>query len=286
MSHEKRSSSLFPDADTEDHDGELWLVSYADMVTLLFGFFVILFSFLNIDDKKFDQMSEKVAEAFKSNDTENISKSEVGVIGEERQVRALQMLITMLGMGENMDTTVNQIEEVYAQSQMDASAKNIIKEKIISRHREIIASSTENESLHNVELILPELSLFNSGDTRLKANAKAKIRALATDLNLIDGLVEIEVNGHTDSQAVRKNSPYINNFTLSSVRAGAVAEILLQTGISPKKISVRGMGSLFPILPERDLEGNLIYANMAKNRRVTILVKMRKNDENPIQNEN
>jgi hypothetical protein len=109
--------------DDEEHDNELWLVSYADMVTLLFGFFVILFSLSDLDDKKFDQMTARMAEAFKANDGKKSAETDAGVSTEARQLRALQMLVAMLNLGDSVDDAVPKIEKSFAEGKAVEGAK-------------------------------------------------------------------------------------------------------------------------------------------------------------------
>src|SRR3954469_3184543 len=93
---------------------ELWIVSYADMMTLLFGFFVILYSLSNVDDRKLSVVGKQLAAAFRGEVDHKDSKSEVGMLMEARQIRALQLLIAMLSLGENMDQAVDNIERRVA----------------------------------------------------------------------------------------------------------------------------------------------------------------------------
>src|SRR4051794_26707088 len=90
----------------ESHE-EPWLVSYADMMTLLFGFFVILFSLSQMDENKFTSVGKQLAEAFKGQVDKN--ETEVGMIMEARQIRALQMMVAMLNLGD-MEKVVESVE--------------------------------------------------------------------------------------------------------------------------------------------------------------------------------
>jgi chemotaxis protein MotB len=272
-----KTSPLALGHEDEEHDEELWLISYADMVTLLFGFFVILYSFSTLDDKKFDQMSEKVAEAFKAKGQKS-DEAGAGVSAEERQVRALQMLIGMLNLGDNVEEAVANIEKSYAHAKAADGVKALIAEKVQGRDERLVAAVEKSDSgeLQTVELIIPSSTLFPSGGSSLSTEASAKLHGLADDLRQTADLAEIEVVGHTDGQTPGKGALYDSNFTLSSLRAGAVASTLIRFGIDPKLVSVRGMGSLKPLVPERDSAGRPIAANMAKNRRVGILLKVRR----------
>jgi chemotaxis protein MotB len=238
---------------------------------------VILFSFSTLDEHKFDQMSEKMAEAFKAKDGSKTSESDVGVTSESRQLRALQMLVTMLNLGDNVDDAVANVERSFADGKTLEGAKALLDEKLASDAKSVVNSiqRSNTDEFRTIELVLPDSSLFASGSYRLRPAARPKIRSLAQDLRLIDGLAEIEVVGHTDGQPPARGSAYDGNFTLSSLRAGAIAAELLRFGVDERKLTVRGMGSLKPLAPERDGNGKPLPENMAKNRRVSILLKVR-----------
>src|SRR5271170_1548655 len=99
----------------DDHGG-MWIVSYADMMTLLFGFFVILYSLSQVDEKKLSVVGKELAAAFRGEIEKKQSESQVGMLMEARQIRALQLLIAMLNLGENMDQAVDNIERRVAEA--------------------------------------------------------------------------------------------------------------------------------------------------------------------------
>jgi chemotaxis protein MotB len=265
------------EVDDDDHGEDSWIVSYADMVTLLFGFFVILYSFSTLDDKKFEQMTEKMAEAFKAKEIK-ASESDVGVSEETRQLRAFQMLVAMLNLGESMDEAVAKIERSFASEMTAASAKALLTEKAAARNKGLVNSFgiAEGDDFSTIELILPAETLFPSGGHALSKGALAQLHELADDLRQVAGLQEIGITGHTDSAAPGKGAFYDNNFTLSSLRAGSVAAVLIKYGVDQKKIAVSGMGSLRPLAQERDALGRPSRDGMAKNRRVSITLKLRR----------
>lgn len=275
MSKGVSKTSPYWTQEEDEHEEELWLVSYADMVTLLFGFFVILFSFSTLDEKKFDQMTEKVAEAFNAKDEKRAPVADAGISSEARQLRALQMLVAMLSLGESVDDAVTKIEKSYAESKTMEGAKAVVAEKVQAESKGLVESvgRGKDEDLQTLEMVLPDASLFPPGSYHLTPEATVKLKALAADLRQVADLTEIEVAGHTDGRRV--GPPYDSNFTLSALRAGAVASVLIRFGVDDKKLTVRGMGSLRPLVPEHDRDGRPLPANMAKNRRVTIALKVR-----------
>ena len=261
--------------DAEDGGDEPWLVSYADMVTLLFGFFVILYSMSTLDEKKFEQMSEKVAAAFKS--TEDAGKKDSGLTNEARQIRALQLLVAMLNLGESVDQAVKSIEKAAATKTDMEAIKSALEEKLKNDPNVTLGKSKPTE-LPSVELVLPEKILFQPGMAELSPEAQKKIQQLGHEFRKIDAIEKIEVIGHTDSSPPGKNAAYKTNFALSSARAGAVAQELLHSGIPPEMIAIRGMADLEPLVREETPGSPKTSPSISKNdpsinRRVHIILR-------------
>ena len=278
MSHGLKGSKLTGIGRLEEEENEeLWLVSYADMVTLLFGFFVILFSFSTIDDKKFDQMTEKVAEAFKSTDEKKKPDESAGVAGEDRQIRAMQMMIQMLNLGENTEAAIAKIEKTFNEQKTVEAAKAVLMEKVAVDNKDLVSQTGQgkDEKFHLVEMVIPDSALFESESYQISPGATPKLRRLASDFLQVPDLIQVEVVAHTDSKPPKPGLVYTNNLTYSAMRAGSVAEVLISSGVESKKVIVKGMGNLQPLLPEKDDKGRLLVDNMKKNRRITLVLKLK-----------
>ncbi len=257
--------------------GELWIVSYADMMTLLFGFFVILFSLSQVDEKKFSNLGRQLAEQFKGQVDKSEMESEYQM--EARQVRALQMMVAMLNLGDNVERVVQTIEKKSAEGKTKEMAKALLTEefkKTDSKALEDLRLALAERDDH-LEIALPDLMLFESGTADLTPKAKIGLARLADYLNKMKGMAGIEVVGHTDSVPPLSNAKYPSNFALSAARAGAVAEELIKHGMDPRNVLTRGMANLQPLFPERNSDGRLNRENMTRNRRVSIVVKKAQN---------
>ncbi len=273
MIGKKFGSSLHRHDDSADHS-ELWIVSYADMMTLLFGFFVILYSLSQIDDKKFSTVGKELAEAFSGKVDK--SETEVTQLMDARQIRALQMLVAMLNLGENVEQAVENIERKAAGAQSMEAARQMLIEDLKAKHEEANLDALRLNVTHKddeVEIALPDTMLFESGTADLTPRAKIGLQRIAGFLTRVKGLAGIEVVGHTDSLPPSRSAKFPSNFALSAARAGAVTEELIKHGVEGKTLATRGMASLQPLFPERRSDGSIIPANLAKNRRVSILVK-------------
>ncbi len=253
-------------------EGEAWLVSYADMMTLLFGFFVIMYSMSATDDKKMAAIGKEIAEQFKGKTDK--TNTDTGILMEARQIRALQMLVALLNLGDNVEKAVETIEKIVAATKDIEAAKKILlkdikgKDKVVEELRMNILERDDA-----VELSLPDTMLFESGGAELKASAKSGLRKIVGYLNRIKGMTGLEIVGHTDSLPPSRASKYPSNYSLSAARAGAVTEEFIKMGLNPKGVITRGMANLQPLFPERRADKTLITENLAKNRRVSILIK-------------
>jgi chemotaxis protein MotB len=255
------------------HDEEIWLVSYADMMTLLFGFFVILYTLSKVDEKKFAQIGKQLAEAF-GGEIQKVEPTQNIVQGEARRLRALQLLVTMLNLGDNVDKAVRKIEEESQAAKNLEAVKDMINDQVKKKGPGTfnIPLDTSVKS-DRIEIVMPDGLLFESGTATLMPKAVEGLKRVATYLTKVNGLLGIEVVGHTDSQVPAATSLFPNNWSLSAARAGAVANELIKDGLETKNITTSGMADLQPLFPERGPEGNLIFENMTKNRRVVIVVK-------------
>jgi chemotaxis protein MotB len=196
--------------------------------------------------------------------------------GTDQQLKAFKLLVTMLNIADSPEEAAKKIEQISQSEKVIEATQELLEETAKKDNlsiKQLVSGSSGMEIL--TEIILPELSLFSAGRADLIPGSEKKLHALAMDLRSVTDVREIEVVGHTDSSPVSKQSPYRDNFTLSSMRAGAVAQQLIKYGVPETMLSVKGMGGLRPIVPDKDPSGKYIAANMAKNRRVHIVLKRR-----------
>lgn len=261
------------------HQEELWIVSYADMMTLLFGFFVILYSLSQVDEKKFSAIGKEIADAFGEKKKEE--QNDVGQLNEQREIRALQYLIAMLNLGDNMQEAVEKIERSTADNKGFEDAKQILKEAAKSEKGLMLGFGPKfQEKTVITEIVFPDSMLFNSGKAELNPRAKSTLGEIAKLLGKVEGLAKVEVVGHTDSLRPSGKYPYANNWALSAARAGAVTDELARNGVPSKSLITRGMADVEPLFAERGEGGRLIRENLARNRRVHIILKRNSDDSN------
>ena len=129
---------------------------------------------------------------------------------------------------------------------------------------------------NGIKIRIPGSSLYSSGSAIVMDNMTPVIEKISeTITELLDESsykdYMIEVEGHTDDYPIPEDNPDFNsNWDLSAIRATGIVEILNASGIDIKKLKPIGRAETTPIVPNRDEEGNVIWANRAQNRRVEI----------------
>ncbi len=254
-------------------EGEPWLVSYADLMTLLFGFFVVMYSFAAKQPKAKDCVRLKLLEAFQSESPDDGSPT--GGSTEGAAMRSLQMLVTML----NLDSVEDLMNRV--QKETEKPDKNNPPEKASEKAAEMKEKSGM-EAFRNlvgaddvknlITIAIPADVLFELGSTELSPASKMKMQGIAKQLRTLSDIEEIEIVGHTDSSQSTSATRF-DNWTLSVIRASAVGRVLTASGIPETRLRITGKGSAQPLLPEKTSGGKVISENMRKNRRIDIIVR-------------
>ena len=252
--------------------GDDWIASYADLMSLLLGFFIILYSFSKIDDETLQGITEGIAESFKGKKGSKAeSQSNVGLDSEVRQLKALEMLVSLTEIAPDVSAAVEKIETM---SQVKKSAEGAQKDLSgLKSIREDLLTIAGRDREAMLEMILPSKTLFKSGTTVLTSDSRRELKSVADAIYRIEDFVRVEITGHTDSRpADLRGSNFKNHWALSASRAGAVAESLIGYGIDPGTLKVQGKSFFEPLFEEYTPFGEHIPANMQRNRRVHIKV--------------
>ena len=233
---------------------ERWLVSYADFITLLFAFFVVLFASSQSDKKKQMQLAAAMQSAFTPMGVFDAhSRTPPLVPGAGASARSIPAPI------QPPLPTAEQIAEVEAKVQDDII--KIIKEKQTLSHlpNGSITFRTTGEGL---VISLHEAGFFASGSAEVRPSSIPLIQQIATSLP--PGSVRIE--GHTDIVPIH-TAQFASNWELSTARAARIARLFLdRRDARPADISAAGYAEFHPIA------SNATEAGRAQNRRIDIVI--------------
>lgn len=233
---------------------ERWLVSYADFITLLFAFFVVLFASSKSDQKKQLMMTQAMQSAFQQHGIFEAHRKTPALApssGGSNSPVPLAMPVSMEGVRD--DLIKKQVSEALKTMSGDAKQKRSVDA------RNAIAFRTIPEG---TVISLRDAGFFDSGSAEIRPDAMATLERIAATLP--SGRVRVE--GHTDNVAIH-TSQFPTNWELSTARASAIARVLLQKSlINPASLSIAGYGEFHPIASNITAEGR------AMNRRVDIVL--------------
>lgn len=257
----------------EAEDPEMWFFSFADMMSLLMGYFVLLYSMSNPDESKFNAMAKAISESFGIPAAEIVNtEGQSGPSEQSRQLRAFQMLIAILNLGEE-NKAVQKVEQLYAAkvakktSQTDIGSRELTDIKAELVKQDITAPGLI------FELVIPTESLFEAYSTTVKPEAMNPLRRIGEVILKSVIKVEVEITAHSDSRPPARSSGFRDSWDLTAQQAISIARAFTNQGIPSNILSVKGVGNAQPILPEFDRNGRPIKENMDKNQRVQIVVR-------------
>jgi chemotaxis protein MotB len=237
---------------------ERWLVSYADFITLLFAFFVVLYASSKADQKKQQQVSQAIDSAFhalgifpdaaRRPDLKNVS-----AISKDEALTPMNIV-----MGEDVLAPVQvkeDLERVQKQMQQLLSSQ-------IAQHTVSIQMGKDG-----LVISLREAGFFSSGSATPHAGTQPILHEIAGALGRTP--YDLRVEGHTDNVPIH-NGEFDSNWELSAARATHIARIFLATKtIPPERMSASGYAEFHPVAP------NDTAAGRAENRRVDLVVAPR-----------
>lgn len=217
-------------------NAERWLLTYADLITLLLAFFIVMYSMSQIDAKKFGHVAEALQGVLRGRDAIVPKRSIVDRSDWEGG--------GPLKIG-NLRLIQSRLQQAIAEAHLEDKITPIIDERGLVVH-------------------VTESALFDEAQADLKQEATPTLNLVAASLK---GLAEIiRIEGHTDSRPI--NTPrFPSNWELSTARAATVVRFFIREhDWGPGQISALGYGEFRPLKPNDTPE------NMAQNRRVDIVV--------------
>ena len=225
-----------------------WLVSYADLVTLLLAFFTTLYAASTIDSTKLGPLTNSLNAAF-----DPPSLASFGAASTPVEATALRP--------EGVPTLVPPVEIM---ARLDAM--NALRRQLSSA---LAAAITEGrveliQDARGLVISMPDDAAFPSGGADMTAAARVTIERVAATIQTLANPIRIE--GHTDDVPIRTER-FGSNWELSTARASAVVAHLVTSGrIDPARLSASGYGEFHPRVP------NTSPGARARNRRIDIVV--------------
>ncbi len=241
----------------EEDNLDRWLVSYADFITLLFAFFVVMYSMSSINEGKYRVLSDTMIAAFKTPP----KSLEPVQIGEQPKTIIKEKKVLQ---------KIKPIELLKKKEQPEVNQMAVIADKVTDSLKPLIKKGLVNVSDNKlwVEVELNNSLLFDIGSAELESESRGVIAKLARLLAPLPNHIDVE--GHTDNIPIR-NEIYPTNWELSAARAASMVRALIQRGVKPERLTAIGYGQYRP------KASNKTYQGRQKNRRVTIVILADKN---------
>ena len=227
----------------ENHDR--WLISYADFITLLFAFFVVMYAMSSVNESKYQIFSASLTSAF----GKQIVKPDA-IVPASKQDLLLKSL-------------VDRRNAKLAQQQQEAM------QDIAKKINQVMSALVKNgqvsvmQTNRGVAVEINASVLFNQGDATLQGGAINTLVDVAKVLEPVD--LDIEVEGHTDDIPIATEQ-FPSNWELSSARASSVVRLFIEHGLMPKNLKAIGSAANHPVT------SNDTADERAQNRRIIVTI--------------
>jgi chemotaxis protein MotB len=276
--HGRRRAKKHEEEEHENH--ERWLVSYADMVTLLMCLFIVLFAMSQIDKAKFAALASGLASSFGA----PVSAMDTNATGSSNSVLdGLPNPVDIAaGVGQTKTSqglSQQQIDDAAAQAALQRS--QAIQAEAMSAYDQLAAvrdridaaltaagypgaAKYEIDERGLVVHVVSDGVLYDAESASLRADGVRVLNAIAPELAAVPNQIRIE--GHTNSIPVTPGGPYPSNWELSTDRATTVVRYLITQGMPAGKLSATGYADTQPLVPNTDPTAVTV------NRRVDVVV--------------
>jgi chemotaxis protein MotB len=244
-----------------------WLVSYADFITLLFAFFVVLYASSQVDKRKVGKLALAIQVAFQEMGVFQASTTEIPIDASEpmpfSKAQAIENSEHTASMGRIASHPEGPLgtgpgEENGDLAQLQTELEIALAGEI---KRQEIAMVREPDGL---VISLREVGFFESGSARMKSASEGAFDRIAGLLRKRDYRLRIE--GHTDNVPIH-TPQFSSNWELSTSRATEVVRLLIvREGFDPNRLSAAGYAEYHPVDTNRTAKGR------GNNRRVDIVI--------------
>ena len=283
-------------AAVEHENEERWLLTYADMLTLLFALFMVLFSISSVNISKYQVLQQSLKAAFSGSILSGghaiLQSGSESTAEHTPATAAVPSIVPLVPTpASRSSASTGAANTPAAQAAKAASAKPLTTAQLKAALNSMSASVAEQESFKALQKklnayakahgfssqvqtvierrglvvrVLTDKLLFESGQATLQAEGDPLLEEVATLLN-VDKSHPITVEGNTDNQPIA-TSQFPSNWELSTARATTVVRFLIAHGVSAGRLAAAGYAALHPVA------SNATAAGRASNRRVDIVL--------------
>jgi chemotaxis protein MotB len=243
----------------EEHENhERWLVSYADFITLLFAFFVVMYAISSINEGKYRVMSDSIVDAFKNAPS---SQKAISIPSpQDSESGKIQIQPTIDVPQPSSAQAEKEVEKEKRRENMKSVAGDLLKvmDPLVQGGQVKVTESNRGISIEiNASLLFAPAQAVLNKDSINVLTAVAHV--LASDTH------QVQIEGHTDNLPI-SSTIFPSNWELSTARASSVTRLFVENGVAPGRIVVIGYADNRPVASNDTPEGR------ARNRRVTVMI--------------
>lgn len=240
----------------EEHENhERWLVSYADFITLLFAFFVVMYAISSVNEGKYRVLSSSLVNAF-SNKTAEAGGQAISILPGAPILPPKPVT--------KPDRAMDQPKPDEKKERQKEEMRDVATD-IMQALQPLVAQGQVRllETSRGVTIEINDSILFSPGQARLQAESAYALQVVASVL--ADSDFPITIEGHTDNVPI-STAQFPSNWELSAVRATTVLRLFNEVGVGAERLTAIGYGDTRPV------ETNISPEGRARNRRVSILI--------------
>jgi len=263
------------DQQEDSENPDRWLVSYADFITLLFAFFVVMYAISSVNEGKYRVLSGSLVSAFKRNASDPnqpaaMTSSPIEIEPEPELESEpnpdpdpdseLEPDPALIQVEDESILSEQETERVVRQQKMRGMANDIM---------HVLAPLVEDgrvsvtQSAQGISIEINASVLFSPGHAQLAVSSTQTLRAVAA---VVQGHEhEIHVEGHTDNMPIQ-TIHFPSNWELSTARSSSVVRLFIENGVDPRRLTALGYGE------NRQVASNETPEGRTRNRRVTIMI--------------
>ncbi len=262
----------------EPDNRDRWLLSYADFITLLFAFFVVMYSVSSVNEGKYRVLSNTLVGAFQPK-AEKINPIQIGDVAmslrpsdsvvynqeESQSAAVVEPIIESIEQESAELTPFDTQGATELDTELDKDNLSPIAADISDAMSDYIDQNLieVTQTKHWIEVEIKSKMLFGSGTARISYKALKVMRSIAAILKPLPNVINVE--GHTDNIPI-KNAMFPSNWELSASRAASVVHIFSRLGIDPVRLAAIGYAEHRPVADNAQADGR------QKNRRVSLLI--------------
>jgi chemotaxis protein MotB len=262
----------------EEHENhERWLVSYADFITLLFAFFVVMYSISSVNEGKYRVLSDSIVAAFRD-PARSLQPIQIGDLMRsplqsdehfDQEMPIIQLFKVPVPDNPVQERAEEKVEPgsmapENEMQELDEAAKQLA-DSIEAAMSELVDDGLieVRRDKRWIEVEIKSSILFSSGSADLSTQSRPVLRQLADKLKSLDNIVHVE--GFTDNVPIN-NFEFLSNWELSAARAASVVRLFTSLGVAPQRMAAIGYGEFRPLGSNDTAEGR------ARNRRVVLVI--------------